>query len=112
MTDEPLMKPVGDEPPETPPDRPTTGAVIGGTVVGVIGGIVLAFIATALLSNVSGDAPTIAMFGVPVLVGIVLLAVPSLRRTGAGFVMGLGIGSIVSAGVCGAFVAWVSTSLG
>ena len=113
MNDDPLMNPARDEPPSDGHDPATPAAVIGGAILGVIGGIVLSFLSMSLASTIDSEfSAALLMFGVPVLVGVVLLGVPQLRRVGAGFVMGLGIGSVVSAGVCAAFMAYLSRSLG
>lgn len=114
MNDGPRMDPVPEhERDSSPGDPPTTLGVIGGILLGIVGGLALSFFSTLLFSDLASvDLPFAVILVLPVAVGLIMLAVPSWRRAGAGFVMGLAIGSIASAGVCGAFFAWLNTSLG
>ena len=41
-------------------------------------------------------------------VGLVVLLVPRWRRAGSGFVLGLAVGSIIFAGLCGGWIAAMS----
>jgi hypothetical protein len=82
------------------------GQVIGGVVLGLL----LTFLANValfvVLYSMAGENPWLN--AVPFLlpaIGVVVLLVPRWRRTGAGLLMGLAIGSIVFAGVCAAFLA-------
>ena len=83
----------------------------------VLGGAVLGFAATWFLLTVAilvlydqqltgameWVVPAVALFGLPV-VSALLLIPRSTRRWGAGFLLGVAIGSITGAGVCAGFV--------
>lgn len=90
---------------------PLTGAaVVGGVVVGLVVSAVATFALSWLLADLTvGFWAAVAL---PPLVGLVLLLVPRWRRAGAGFVLGLGVGGLVFAGVCAGVVAWIDASFG
>jgi hypothetical protein len=86
-------------------------------VLPVLGGAVLGFAATWVLLTVAilvlygrqltgameFVVPAVALFALPVLSGL-LMARRSTRRWGAGFLIGVAIGSITGAGVCAGFM--------
>lgn len=92
------------------PDPPTAGAVVGGLLVGVVVSVLVTFLLSTLLPTPAWGVW--AVVAAPPLLGLLLLVVPGWRRAGSGFVMGLGIGGIVFAGVCGGFLTWINASLG
>lgn len=81
------------------------------TVSGVVLGILLCFVVGVIVTVAEislGRVTTplwwwLALFSLPV-VGLVVLLVPRWRRAGAGLVLGMAIGSVVFAGVCGAYL--------
>ena len=80
----------------------------------VSGGVVLGFLIAFAFPMVLADTglPIPLLILAPPALGLIALLVPAWRRAGAGFVMGLAIGSMVFAGVCAAFVSYLSISLG
>ena len=92
---------------EPPVRRIRAGAVFGGIAFGVV--LSWFSFVLVLLTGLSGDSegPDSAMIalGLPAVVGIALLAHPRSRQAGTGFLMGLAIGMITGAGVCGLTVA-------
>ena len=88
---------------EPPVRRVHAGPVVGGVVLGVV----LAWFTTAvvLLTGYSAGREATAVpvmaLGLPAVAGIALLAHPRTRQAGTGLVMGLAIGMITGAGVCG-----------
>ncbi|GAA5162654.1 hypothetical protein [Ornithinimicrobium tianjinense] len=94
------------------PDPVTGLAVAGGITAGTLAGLALTYVLNVALSSVGPWWLFAVTVAVPAVVGVVLLAIPRWRRAGAGFVMGLAIGSIVSAGVCVGFIAWITSQLG
>lgn len=89
-------------PSEPGPER-SQGLVALGVVLGLIGSFFLPFLMTAVLyEQDSGLAYVVAMVSAfaPAAVGLVVLAVPRLRRAGVGLVLGLAVGAIVYAGSC------------
>lgn len=93
-------------------DRPSGFAVVGGVLAGFVAWFFTLIGVTMFLEATGvqvGDGPIVVLgLALPLLAGAVLLLVPSWRRAGVGFVMGLAIGSIVFAGAC----SWFLTSLG
>jgi hypothetical protein len=113
------MQTPNNPPPHPPPGQPGHSELNRIRPFPLIGGAVLGFIASWLtfgvtligLYSASGDGSSlgadivagVGLFGLAVVLG--LLLVP--RRTrywGAGFLMGLAIGAITGAGVCGGFL--------
>ncbi len=81
--------------------------MFGGAVVGVV----LAWFAFALvlLSGPSASpGPAVAALVLSAVTGIALVAHPRSRQAGTGFLLGLAVGLITGAGVCGLTVASVS----
>lgn len=92
---------------QPPVRRIQAGSVFGGAVVGVV----LAWFSFALAlftgTPVDGGVPSAAVLALTLsaVVGIALLAHPRSRQAGTGFLMGLAVGMITGAGVCGLTVA-------
>ncbi len=88
---------------EPPVRRVQAGAVFDGVVVGVV----LAWSAFVLVlltgPQVGREAPTAGVIALALLavVGVALLAHPRSRQAGTGFLIGVAIGMITGAGVCG-----------
>jgi len=88
------------------------GSVIGGIVLGVVVTFVWLFVVfiVALSLDPNGNTSTVenvlifAIFVLPFLAAIVLLCFRRTRQAGAGLVMGMAIGSLALAGVCGSLV--------
>jgi hypothetical protein len=84
--------------------------------VGVVVGVVVGFLVSVAVPLVLGSLIQTPLglwlaVGLVALAGIAALVVPRWRRVGAGFVMGLAIGAVVFAGVCGAFLLSLSAQL-
>ena len=89
--------------------RVTDGGRPSGLAVGlgVLAGFAAAFFFPLLVIPMLDQLPVAqanwalqaAIFG-PAALGLLVLLVPSWRRSGAGFVMGLAIGAVVFGGVC------------
>ena len=87
------------------------GAVIGGAVLGFVATWFIFAVTVLALYGTYGDTSSrtqdviafTGLLGAPVLLGVLALR-RSTRRWGAGFVLGLAIGSITSAGICGGFM--------
>ncbi|MGO0577267.1 hypothetical protein [Ornithinimicrobium panacihumi] len=109
MSDQPLFEeePRRPDEPAFQPDPPSIWAVVLGVLAGFVAAFAFPLMMMPLLDNLSlagGQVGFLAVtFGLPLL-GLIVLLVPSWRRAGAGFVMGMAIGSIVFAGVCAAFI--------
>ena len=92
---------------EPPVRRIQAGSVFGGAVVGVV----LAWFSFAVVvlnvppAAIEAPATAVVALALPAVVGLALLAHPRSRQAGAGFLMGLAIGMITGAGVCGLTVA-------
>ena len=88
---------------EPPVRRIQAGQVFGGVVLGV--GLAWLTFAVVLMTGYSAGRETTAVpvmaLGLPAVAGIALLAHPRSRQAGTGFLMGLAIGMITGAGVCG-----------
>lgn len=88
---------------EPPVRRVEPGAVVGGIVLGVV--LTWLSFAVVLLNGTPSDSgiptPAVLALVLPGVVGVALLAHPRSRQAGAGFLMGLAIGMITGAGVCG-----------
>ena len=100
--DEPLMSPTTDTP-RFQPDPPSGWAVFFGVLAGLLVGFVFPLILMNPLDRIFGGLPTVGFWLValfPGILGVVVLLVPAWRRAGAGFVLGLAIGTIVFAGIC------------
>ena len=83
--------------------------LLAGVFLGFVASWIIMFATVlALYSNTSGvsqDAlAVVGLLGLPVLSALLLIP-RRTRRWGAGFLIGLAIGSIAAAGVCGSFVA-------
>lgn len=109
MSDDQLMSPVPEE--ERVAHDTARGTITPfGVAAGIIPGFVLGFAAmigvTMLADTMSTtpDSMDLLLIAAPALLGLVLLAIPATRRAGAGFVAGLAIGSLISAGACVAFI--------
>ncbi len=98
-------------------------AVIGGLLLGLLlGFLVMPWLGIWLGSGATASSGSDSLgaigivlgFGLPILLGIVLLVPRQLRRAGAGLLMGISIGMIVGSvsclGVWGAFVGALSGS--
>lgn len=83
----------------------TSWGVVSGVLVGFVAGFAAMFLGAVLMGNLMLEVPSWLIFGPALLLGIVLLALPRTRQAGAGFVAGLAVGSIISAGTCVAFFA-------
>lgn len=103
-----MDEPRNDRPDETPqPLR--AGPLVGGAVVGfLVSWVGFAVVAIAMYSTFgdssSGAQTAAALAGLLVLpvVATALMVPRRTRRAGAGFLMGIAIGAIAGAGVCGA----------
>lgn len=109
MNEGPLMPPVGDDeraPRDTARGTVTTWGVLAGIIPGFVVGIAVMFgwVLLADAVTMTSDLADGLIIALPVLVGVVLLAIPATRRAGAGFVAGLAVGSLISAGACIAFI--------
>lgn len=109
MSEDPLMSPVPEE--ERAPHHTARGSITAwGVIAGIIPGFILGFAAmigvTMLADSMSttSDSVDLLLIAAPALLGLILLAIPATRRAGAGFVAGLAIGSLISAGACIAFI--------
>lgn len=109
MSEEPLMPPVGDDERATP-DTAQGTITTWGVLAGIIPGFLLGF-ATMVGVTMLGDSLTVTsdvmvalLIAAPAVLGLVLLAIPATRRAGSGFVAGLAVGSLISAGACVAFI--------
>lgn len=85
-------------------DVERSGCMIGlGIVMGLIISFFLPFLMMGLFyerdSNLAYYASLASVFG-PAALGVIVLAVPRLRRSAVGLVFGLAIGAIIFAGVC------------
>ena len=93
---------------EPPVRRVDAGAVFGGIVLGVVlTWLSFTAVVSAGLSN-GGPAPAVLALVLPAVVGVALLSHPRSRQAGAGLLMGLAIGMITGAGVCGLTIATYS----
>jgi hypothetical protein len=106
-----VSNPYGGEPDR--PGRVHAWAVIIGIVLGVVLALVwviavfLVGYGTASSSDVSGDVAgvvVVVMALLPVVGAVVLLCYRRTRQLGAGLVMGMAIGTLVLAGVCGSLL--------
>jgi uncharacterized membrane protein len=87
-------------------------SVIGGVILGVVVTFVWLFVVfvAALSLDPNGTTTTaqgvliFAVFVLPFVAAIVLLCFRRTRQAGAGLVMGMAIGSLALAGVCGSIV--------
>ena len=100
-----------------PADVPQEGQGQEVRALPTIGGAVLGFVATWLLLTIAilvlygaqlGGVlewlvPAAALLGLPVLSGLLMIK-ERTRRWGAGFLIGVAIGSITGAGVCAGFI--------
>ena len=83
--------------------------IIGGAILGFISTWVLLTVAilvlysTQLTGFLEWLVPAVALFGLPVIFGVLLIP-ERTRRWGAGALLGLAIGSITGAGVCAGFL--------
>lgn len=100
--------------PAQPDQRPRDVGPGDRSFLAVSGGVVLGFLIAFAFPMVLADTglPIPLLILAPPALGLIALLVPAWRRAGAGFVMGLAIGSVVFAGVCAAFVSYLSISLG
>ncbi|GAA1159968.1 hypothetical protein [Ornithinicoccus hortensis] len=92
----PDRTPSGGEPP-----RPVNGFLVA---LGVVAGVLLSWMLTFTLLNSSAmaEGPALTMsLGVPALLAVIGLLVPAVRQFSAGLLLGVCIGAIVGAGVCG-----------
>jgi cytochrome bd-type quinol oxidase subunit 2 len=107
--------PYGEAPlpgdPSPGPQREVTGwAVVVGIVLGLVATFVWMFIVFIVALSMENDPQRLpdwvifALFVVPLPVAIVLLCIRRTRQAGAGFVMGLAIGTLVVAGLCSSFI--------
>lgn len=89
-----------------PDQQPLPGA---GVALGVVAGVglqlALGFILTVALMGTGREDLAIWAIFVVAAVALVVMLVPRWRRAGAGMVLGLAVGSIVFAGICGAYLA-------
>jgi hypothetical protein len=101
------------EPPDEPPRQIRGWAVVIGVVLGLVGTFVwmlVIFIAAYSLSmeqaeaNAASDGLVFALFILPLPLSILLLCFRRTRQAAAGFVMGMAIGTLVLAGICGSFI--------
>ncbi|MGZ8738943.1 MAG: hypothetical protein ACXWW7_17385 [Nocardioides sp.] len=93
--------------PSTPGRELRPGQVVLGAVLGLvvcwIWIVVVLVVGLSVAYGSESDAAVVAavaVAGLPVVVGVVLIARPGTRQAGAGFLMGLAIGLIAGAGVC------------
>lgn len=89
-------------------ERVRPAGVVGGIVVGLLMSFALPFVLGSLIPTPLGLWLAVGLIA---LAGVAALVVPRWRRVGAGFVMGLAIGAIVFAGVCGAFLLSLSAQI-
>lgn len=84
------------------------GALAGGVILGFVASwgmfAFLAFATYASYGDTSSTLPTLVpiagLVALPVVSGLLMIR-PRSRRAGAGLLMGVAIGSVVGAGVCG-----------
>jgi hypothetical protein len=92
---------------EPPVRRVQAGSVVGGVLLGVL--LAWSAFALVLLSGVSASpGPALAALVLSAVAGAVLVAHPRSRQAGTGFLLGLAVGMITGAGVCGVTVASVA----
>jgi hypothetical protein len=89
------------------------GLVVIGIIVGFVATIAWLFLTLVLLisQETSPGFPDwlgVVLLFLPLPVAVVLLSVRRTRQAAAGLVMGLAIGTIVFAGVCGSMIAALS----
>jgi hypothetical protein len=95
------------------PGRIRAGLVVVGIIVGFVVTIVWIFL-VFLLAISQENAPGfpnwlgVVLLFLPLPVAVVLLCLRRTRQAAAGLVMGLAIGAIVFAGVCGSLIAAVN----
>ncbi len=85
--------------------------VVGGAVLGFAGSWVLFALVVMAMYTAYGDSTSTgqtviaftALLALPV-VGLALMVSPRTRHAGAGLLMGVAIGSVVGAGICGAVI--------
>ncbi len=102
-----MTNPYGD------PGRPREikgWSVAIGIVLGLVATLVWMFVVFALalsMENSPDSLPDWLMFGLfilPLPVSVLLLCFRRTRQAAAGFVMGLAIGTLAVAGICGSFI--------
>ena len=112
MTNNPYGEapPPGDPSPE-PPRQVKGWAVAVGIVLGLVAtvrrGCSIVFIVALSMENDTKRLPDwliFALFILPLPVSILLLCFRRTRQAAAGFVMGMAIGTLMIAGLCGSFI--------
>jgi len=101
--------PPGDPSPE-PPRQVTGWAVAVGIVLGLVATFAWLFIVFIVALSMENDTKRLpdwlifALFVLPLPVSILLLCFRRTRQAGAGFVMGMAIGTLMIAGLCSSFI--------
>ena len=111
MTNNPYGEapPPGDPSPE-PPRQVTGWAVAIGIVLGLVATFAWMFIVFIVALSMENDTQRLpdwlvfSLFVLPLPVSILLLCFRRTRQAGAGFVMGLAIGTLVVAGLCSSLI--------
>lgn len=111
MPDTPSSDPPTGESPEPPRAPVRWGAVIGGAVLGFVATWLLFALVVLGMYSTFGDSATTqqnviglaALLALPVIT-LVLMLSPQTRHAGAGLLMGIAIGSVVGAGICGTVI--------
>ena len=107
--------PYGEAPPPGDPSpRPPREVSGWGVVVGIVLGLVatfvwmlIVFVVALSMDNDTKRLPdwlVFALFILPLPLAILLLCFRRTRQAGAGFVMGLAIGTLMIAGLCTSFI--------
>ena len=101
--------PPGDPSPE-PPREVKGWAVAVGIVLGLVATFAWLFIVFIVALSMENDTKRLpdwlvfALFVLPLPVSILLLCFRRTRQAGAGFVMGMAIGTLMIAGMCSSFI--------
>jgi hypothetical protein len=101
--------PPGDPTPAPPREVKGWGVVIG-IALGLVATFVWMFIVFVVALSMENDTERLpdwvifALFVLPLPVAVLLLCFRRTRQAGAGFVMGLAIGTLVVAGLCTSFI--------